>query len=747
MDPRQIVPGPLKDTITKDATDGTFAGTDDLNDQVEQTLEQHGITKLYQHQQEALDALDDGSNVILSTPTASGKSLVYTIPALERALDGKRTLYIAPMRALINDQTETLRDYVQAAGMAPGAVQSYTGQLDRGEKRKVREQRPRMLLTTIDMVHYSLLPYATQQTWSWLFNSLDLIVVDELHEFRGVFGSHVALVFRRLQRILDHFDADPDIVACSATIGNPVEHARKVTGTEDWHGIDEDSSATGEKRWVIADNQDSPHPVSKQIMQNLVERDVQTLAFTNARQTSERYARNLTQDLREEERAELADKIRAYHAALSDDERRTVERKIRSGELLGVWSTTALELGVDIGSLDAVVIDGYPGSRMQVQQQAGRAGRGEEESHVFLVPGSDNLDHYIAANTDELFAEPESAKVNPSNTEILPQHIAQAAVERPVTERDDDYFGRFQEGLLSAAEAGLIEQGGRRWMPTDEAKGKPFNLRNIDDRTIYLNTSSGKTLTTLSYGDAIKDVYPEAIYLHGGRQYRVEAFDTDRDQVTLERKRQRLSYYTKPQKDKQIEVNEELERREGDRVDVFLADVTVHGNVTGYFERDKSTNETIATHDYAPDRQLPFSFRTKAIGFKLKGTPKEVDTLGDGLHAAEHAIIGVMPLHVLCDRNHDLGGLSTELHGYTGGPAIFIHEGHEGGVGLVDEAFDILATIVEEGLETVDGCDCEEGCDACVYSPTCGNANQHLDKQDGATILDFLDRKLPDQDT
>ncbi|MDY6777868.1 MAG: Zn-binding domain-containing protein [Candidatus Nanohaloarchaea archaeon] len=434
----------------------------------------------------------------------------------------------------------------------------------------------------------------------------------------------------------------------------------------------------------------------------------------------------------------MADRIAAYHAALSDDERRKVEERIRNGDLLGIWSTNALELGVDIGTLDAVVIDGYPGSRMQVQQQAGRAGRGEEDSHVFMVPGSDNLDHYIARNTDELFAEPESAKINPENTEILPHHIAQAAVERPVTEQDSNYFGRFQDGLRSATEAGMIEQNGGRWIPTDEVKGKPFNLRNIDDRTIYLNTTDGTTLTTLSYGDAIKDVYPEAIYLHSGKQYRVKEFDTGHDQVTLQRKRKQLSYYTRPQKDKQIEVNEELERHKADRLDVFLADVTVHGNVTGYFERDKSTNETIATHDYPPGRQLPFSFRTKAIGFELKGTPKDIDMLGDGLHAAEHAMIGVMPLHVLCDRNHDLGGLSTELHGYTGSPTIFIHEGHEGGVGLVDEAFDILATIVEEAMETVTGCDCEEGCDACVYSPTCGNAN----KQDGVTLLDYLDRKV-----
>ncbi len=741
MDPEDIVPAPLAARHRQDASDGEFAPMDGIAEPVQEALQEEGIEQLYQHQQEGLDALADGSNVVISTPTASGKSLVYTVPALESALEGGRTLYIAPMRALINDQEATIRRYAKAAGLQAGPVQAYTGALSTQEKRRVRGSEPEILLTTIDMVHYSLLPYATASTWDWLFSSLDLIVIDELHEFRGVFGSHVSLVFRRLQRMLRYHHSDPAMVACSATIGNPTEHARAVTGREEWVSIEDNTAATGATDWTIVDNSDSPHPVSRTIMERLVQRDIQSLAFTSARQTSERYARQLQNRLREDEKAQLAEKITAYHAALNDSERREMEHDIRDGDLLGVWSTTALELGVDIGTLDAVILDGYPGSRMQAQQQAGRAGRGKDESDVFLVPGNDSLDQYIASNTDELFEEPEHAKVNPQNTEILPQHLGQAADERRLTTHDTEHFDAFEEGLKRAKEDGLIEKRGRGWTATDKMDGKPFNLRNIDDRNVEL-TCNGYHVAELGYSDAIKDVYPDAIYLHNGKQYRVTAFDRDADEVRLERVRKRLDYYTRPMKQKRIEVDQELERKQFRDLEVLFADVTVHGNVTGYYKNNKSSAETIERTEYDQDQKLPFSFRTKAIGFDLQTAPAGTTTLGDGLHAAEHAMIGIMPLHVLCDRNHDLGGLSTELHGYTGDPTIFIHEGHEGGVGLVAEAFDILDTVVEDARKTVATCDCEEGCDACIYSPTCGNANNHLDKDDGTIVLEHLRDRL-----
>ena len=741
MEHDAFVPGPVADSITREPTGSDTTGLDGIPDRIAASLQANGIEELYTHQARALEQYRQGDNIVVATPTASGKSLVYTIPALEAARDRDTVLYIAPMRALINDQAGTFEQFAYAAGLSPAMVARYTGQLSSHQKRTIRDKEPRILLTTVDMVHYSLLPYAEQSTWSWLFDRLDLIVLDEMHTYRGVFGSHVSLLLRRLDRMLSRYDQDPGMIACSATIGNPQEHARRLTGRQDWSVITDDTSATGRKEWVIVENDDSPHPVSKTIMQRLLDQGHQTLTFTRARQTAERYARILAGDLRQDGQDQLADRIMPYHAALDDEQREIVEEQIQSGHAQGIWSTTALELGVDIGTLDAVVLDGYPGSRMQTQQQAGRAGRGEDESFVFLVPGQDNLDQYIAEHTDELFAEPETAQVNPENDAILDDHLVQAAREAPLREQDCDAFPADQGTLDRLVEEGRLEKTGTRWTPAASQYGKPFSLRNIGDREVVLQSTTGEQLSTLSYSDAIKDVYPDAVYLHNGRQYVVSGFDTDQDRVTLQPADDGLDYYTQPQTEKQITVEEMIEEQEYDGVTVFLARVRVHGHVEGYIKKDKATHETRRTMTYTSDQRLPFSYTTKAIGFDFHTTP-ETDTLGDGLHAAEHAMIGVLPLHLLCDRRHDLGGLSTELHPSTGNPTIFVHEGHDGDVGLVTEAFTIRETLVEDARETIETCDCEDGCDSCIYSPTCGNANDHLDKGDGTAVTAFLTDRL-----
>lgn len=743
MDPDDIVPGPVAATVTDEPTDASTSDFSSLSDRIAASLKANGIDELYDHQAEALERYRAGENIIVSTPTASGKSLIYTIPALEAARERDTVLYIAPMRALINDQAGSFEQFSYAAGLSPSMVARYTGQLTSHQKRTIRDEEPRILLTTVDMVHYSLLPYAEQATWSWLFDALDLIVIDELHTYRGVFGSHVALLFRRLQRMLDRYNQSPGMIACSATIGNPAEHAERLTGRPKWHTITEDTSATGTKEWVIVDNDQSPHPVSKTIMQRLIDQDAQTLTFTRARQTAERYARILASDYRSDGNQQIADRITPYHAALSDDEREDVEEQIKSGYAQGVWSTTALELGIDIGTLDAVVLDGYPGSRMQAQQQAGRAGRGTDESFVFMVPGQDNLDQYMAAHTEELFAEPEHAQANPANDAILDDHLIQAAREAPLRETDLSSFPAGTDRLEQLVEDGRLTRQDSGYRPTASQRGKPFSLRNIGDRDVVLQTTTGETLTTLSYSDAIKDVYPDAVYLHNGQQYVVSDFDTDRDRVTLQPADDGLNYYTQPTKEKQITVDEVIDEESYDGVRVFLAAVTVHGHVEGYIKKDKASNKTRRSVTYTTRNRLPFSFKTKAIGFDFEHTP-DTDTLGDGLHAAEHAMIGVLPLYLLCDRRHDLGGLSTEIHPATEHPTIFIHEGHDGDVGLVTEAFSIRNDFVEDARETISTCDCATGCDSCIYSPTCGNANNHLDKDDGKAIARFLDQRLSD---
>lgn len=742
MDIRKVLPGEPAAVTTHEPRDGTFAGTDAVPDGLEDVLAAAGADELYAHQARALEHGRDG-NVVVATPTASGKSLVYILEALRRAKEGKRTLYVAPTNALVNDQAGTFTDLAAVAGMMPSQVQTYTGQLSRDRKRAARNARPLMVLSNVDMLHMSMLPYARRSTWDWFFSSLDLVVVDELHYYRGVLGSQVAILFRRLQRMLDHHGVSPDFIAASATIGNPVEHARAVTGAEDWTAVTEDASRSGTKHWAVLDNAGSPHPKAKRVSENLIRRDVQTLTFAGARQLSEQYIRHLQRDLREAEDGDVADRVKAYHAALDDDRREELEEQIKAGELQGVWATNALELGVDIGTLDAVVMDGYPGSRMNVQQQAGRAGRGSGESYVVLVPGEDNLDQYIKDNPEELFGAPEDAKVNPGNPELLARHLELAARELPLS-ADDPHFPNIAAGLERAEADGLLVRDGDTWEPARAQDGPPFQIRNVVDRSVALiDRSSQEVLTELNYEAAITDAYPGAIYYHDGSRYEVEEFDRDNDAVYLSPLGTNPSYFTDPNKEKSVRIEEELEREEHGPITVLLCDVTVDGSVVGYYRKDKSDQRVVETHEFPPGDELPFEFRTRALAFTFDATP-DVDALGDGLHAAEHTMIGVLPLHVLCDRRNDLGGLSTRLHADTGKPTIFVHEGHPGGVGLVDDAHAVLPDVVDEARSTIAGCTCRTGCGSCIYSPTCGNANRHLDKDDGLAVLDFIAEALPE---
>lgn len=721
---------------------GASHGSIELAPEMAQMLQDEGIEQLYQHQTRALQALDDGDDVVVSTPTASGKSMIYTLPALQHAQTGGRTLYVAPMTALINDQTGTLRDAATRTGLPPSSVQKYTGQLDTGTRKQVRRARPQVLLSTIDMLHMSILPYGRRSTWDWFLKDLELVVVDELHAFRGVFGSQVALVFRRLQRLLDEYGQDPSIVACSATIGNPVEHAQNITGRQDWVSIEEDTSASGDRDWFVVDNDDSPHPVSMNVAEQALDHGQQTLLFTRARQTAERYAMRMRERL-EDSGIDTA-QIHAYHAALTTDQRTDIESALQGGQAGAVWSTTALELGIDIGSLDTVVLDGYPGSRMQLHQQAGRAGRGEERSQVVLVPGTDQLDQHIRDHPGQLFDDVEDARVNPANTEITARHLGLAARELPLRD-EEPHIPAYDRALEKALEDGHLRDTASGYRPGPAVDGRPFGLRHIDDDSIALvDTTAGERVTELNYSDAITDAYPDALYLHQGTQYEVQEFDRD-DEVVWMQPVDSRDYYTQPMKDKDINVLERLYTTENEQVEVGLDRVQVDGSVNGYYRKRKSDHTTITEYQFMPDEQLPFSFPTEAITLALKETP-ETTELGDGLHAAEHTSIGVIPLHVLCDRRSDLGGLSVAYHTDTSQPTIFIHEGHPGGVGLLRSILPDLRTVIQQARQDIEDCDCQDGCDSCIFSPTCGNANNHLDKDDGIAILRFLEDALPDID-
>ncbi|WP_117590963.1 DEAD/DEAH box helicase [Haloprofundus halophilus] len=758
--------GQIADHRTVPARDPEFADVD-LEPRLGSALESRGIDRLYRHQAQAVEAVRDGGNVVLATQTASGKSLAYTVPAFERAMDhGGRTLYLGPQNALVADQAETLGELARDLGFGSRvSVAQYTGRLSQSEKRAVRDRAPTVLLSNPDMLHYALLPHA-HRLWEWFFSSLETVVVDEVHGYRGVFGSHVALTLRRLNRICERFDANPQFVCCSATIGNPVEHAARITGQREssFALVDEDAAATGEKHWVLwnppeyeddsrgggSGRRKSSHTETKNLFVDLVANDYQTLAFTRARQAAERYATDSGKELRRRGERDLARKVRAYQASLKHDTRRDIESRLHDGDLRGVWSTNALELGVDVGGLDAVVLDGYPGTRMSTFQQAGRAGRGADAALVVLVAGEDQLDQYLMRNPDELFeGAPEKAASDPENTELLPDHVASAAAENWLSVDDERVFGPPYPDVVSRLEAaGRLDRRdtaqGPRWIHSGE--GSPqhsMSLRTIERREIDLVVRDrNEVVASLSFSDALRDAHPGAVYHHQGQSYEVIDLDLDRDIAELQATW--ADYYTRVLTDKEIVVNEDIvEKPLSARPDtsVRFADVTMTEQITGFERRDPKRGEAIGREALdLPETNL----RTKALYFTV---PDDVEremreSAGDrgfngGIHAAEHGMISLFPLALLCDRA-DIGGLSTPHHPHTGKSTIFVYDGYPGGVGLTRGGYDRVETLMARTARLVDDCDCADGCPACVQSPHCGNANEPLSKEPAVLLLDSL---------
>ena len=757
----------------------------DLEPRMADALAKQGIDDLYRHQAEAIEAVRDGDDVVLATETASGKSLAYAVPAFEAAMDhGGRTLYIGPQNALIADQEESLSALARGLGFGSRvSVDTYTGRLSRSEKRDVRDREPTVLLSNPDMLHYALLPYAGR-LWEWFFSSLEYVVIDEVHSYRGVFGSQVAMTCRRLARTCERFGSSPQFVCCSATINNPVDHVATVTGREPG-GItlvDEDASGRGPRDWVLwnppeydndwqergSGRRKSSHTESKRLFVDLVAAGAQTLAFTRARQTAEQYATDSASELRSRGEHDLAGRVGAYQAALNDDRRREIEADLHSGELRGVWSTSALELGVDVGGLDAVILDGYPGTRMSAFQRAGRAGRGHDPALVVMVGGEDQLDQYLMTHPADFFeAPPEDAICDPENDQLLPGHVACAADESWLSPADEAFFGETFPGVVGdLTDEGVLERreaaAGVRWVHAGESSPQQsVSLRTAEEREIELiDTARNETIASLGFADALRDAHPGAIYHQQGRTYEVVDLDLDRDVAELQTSW--ADYYTQTLSEKDIVVNEDLAERDltvRPDVPVRFADVTVTEQITGFVRKDAATGESLGE---SPLDLPETTLRTKALYFPvpndieaemraigadeggdpdIDGDP-ESDPGGEygfngGIHAAEHGIISLFPFHLLCDRA-DIGGISTPSHPHTESPAVFVYDGYPGGVGLTRRGHQRIEELMGRTARLIDGCDCESGCPACVQSPHCGNANEPLAKATAVHLLESL---------
>ncbi|HSJ45870.1 MAG TPA: DEAD/DEAH box helicase [Euzebyales bacterium] len=713
-----------------------------LSPLIVQRLGLAGITSLYDHQAEAVRRIRAGSHTVVATGTASGKSLCYQLPLLQAVLDDDRTtaLYLSPTKALARDQVRALRDFrlpqVRAA--------AYDGDLPRAERDAIR-RTANVVLTNPDMLHVGILP--NHRRWGDFLHRLALVIVDECHVARGVFGSHVAAILRRLRRICSHYSAEPTFALASATIGNPAEHATSLVGAP----VEEVATdGAGRPRMVIGlweppliDDQlrtrRSTLAEASDLLAAIATTDRSTLAFARSRAGVELlaiHARRNAPDL----------EVRAYRAGLLADERRTVERGLIDGTIRAVAATDALELGVDIGRLDAVIVAGWPGTAASFWQQAGRAGRRGNEALVVFIGDDNPLDHYLLAHPVRLLGRPlEHARSDVSNPHILAPHLECAAWELPL-DADEEWFPPADSTPL--IEAGIADGRLRRrndrvyWAGRGSPAASVHIRSTMGAPVTIVEGSTGVVIGDVDAARAPATVHPGASYLHQGRSWRVTDLDLDTGVAAVER--DDGTTYTRPRSDTDLLVLSELRRRPWGRCVLSFGRVEVTTQVLAYERRHVFSGESLGVVELDLPRQR---LQTAAVWLTTPQPVLDVAALSTqrwpgALHAAEHAAIGLLPLFAMCDR-WDIGGVSTPWHPDTANPTIFVYDGIPGGAGITARAFDIDALWWAATRDAIRACPCDDGCPSCVQSPKCGNGNEPLDK---AGAIALLDAALADHD-
>jgi DEAD/DEAH box helicase domain-containing protein len=712
----------------------------DLHPDVVAALQARGLDGLWSHQAEAYEAAAAGP-VIVTTGTASGKSLAFNLPVLDTLSrdPGARALYLYPSKALAQDQARALG----ALGLRVLRPAIYDGDTPREQRAAIR-RKSNLILTNPDMLHIGILPH--HQSWAPFFANLAAIVVDEAHVYRGVFGSHVGNVLRRLRRICEAYGTAPRLLMASATIANPVELAERLTGLDEWTHVSEDGSpgarktiamwnppltdeALGARRSVLAEASD--------LLAELVSEGARTICFMKSRRAVELMARFAKSALEELGRPDLTDRIAAYRAGYTPQQRRELERRLVEGELLGVVATDALELGIDIGALDAAIVVTFPGTVASLRQMWGRAGRRGRGLAVY-VAGEDALDQFFCRHPDEFLDRPvEAAILDHENEQIYAAHLLCAAHEGPLEHADGETLGPDWEWharrLVTAGH--LRQDRNGRYVPR-RAEGYPagdVSLRSAGmDSFAVVDVSSGELIGTVEAARAFTTVHDGAVYLHMGRSYEVQSLDLEARHALV--KPFDGDWYTQPKKETETGIERLLDRRDFLGVTLSFGVVQVTETVLAYQRKRLSDHEQI---DLIGLDMPSTSFTTQALWYELPA-----DVLGDfpldallgSLHAAEHSQIAVLPLLAMCDR-WDIGGLSTNLHPQTGGPTIFIYDGHPGGIGITRRGYLAFDTLVEDAHRLVSECPCKDGCPSCVQSPKCGNLNEPLHKAGATEVM------------
>ncbi|MGH3614061.1 MAG: DEAD/DEAH box helicase [Pseudonocardia sp.] len=710
-------------------------------------LRRRGIRAPWSHQAEAAGLVWANHDVIVATGTASGKSLAYQLPVLARFAEDPRAtaLYLSPTKALAADQLRAL-DALGLPGVRPAALDGDTPT----DERDWARQHARWLFSNPDMLHRSVLPRHTR--WARVLRRLSFVVIDECHTYRGVFGSHVALLLRRLQRICARYGARPTIVLASATVADAAGFANRLTGRSVIAVTDDASPSAGRTvaLWeppllpdVVGENgapiRRSAGAEAARMLADLVLEGARTLVFVRSRRAAELTTLGAQRILAEVD-PDLVARVSAYRGGYLPEERRALEAALVNGDLLGVATTNALELGIDIAGLDAVVVAGFPGTRASFWQQAGRAGRAREEALVVLVARDDPMDTYLVHHPEALLGAPvEGCVLDPTNPYVLAPHLVCAAAELPLTAADltNLFGGAAAEAVLDELVAdGVLRRrvAGWFWPSTRERPAGSVDIRGSGlGEVVMVESGTGRMLGTVDETSAPATIHQGAVYLHRGESYLVKALDLDAGVALV--CAAAPDWRTDARSTADVAVARMIDHHDHGAVRVSFGEVIVSTQVVGYQCRspDGRVLETISL-------DLPVqTLTTRAVWYDVDGSAL-VDAgvtpvrLPGALHAAEHAAIGLLPLFAVCDR-WDIGGMSSAFHPDTGCPTVFVHDGHPGGAGFAERGHAVLADWLSATRSAIRNCECITGCPSCVQSPKCGNGNVPLDKAGALLVL------------
>ncbi|MGC4112830.1 MAG: DEAD/DEAH box helicase [Nocardioides sp.] len=743
---------PRRDAVTADWPDW-------VHPEVAAAYARRGITRLWRHQAVAAEAARSHQHVVISTGTASGKSLAYQLPALTGILErrgsrgerGASTLYISPTKALAQDQLASI------AGLGLGVrVTTHDGDSSYDERDWTRAHGE-YVLTNPDMLHRSLLP--RHERWGGLFGALDLVVVDECHHYRGVFGAHVAQVLRRLRRVCAHHGSDPTFVLASATVGNPAEHAGRLTGL-DVMAVSHDDAPRGEVALVLWEPRFTSYagengaPVrraasseSADLLADLVAQGVRTLAFVRSRRAAEHVSTAVAGMLADVDPG-LAGRVASYRGGYLPEERREIEQALRDGSLLGLAATNALELGIDVSGLDAVLVAGFPGTRAAWWQQVGRAGRNAGDALAVLVARDDPLDTYLVTHPEALLDEAvEKTVFDPGNPYVVGPHLCAAAQEVPLRDSELELFGEHTRDLLDQLTAsGRLRRRPHGWYWTHPDPASALtDIRSGSGRPFALvEGSTGRVVGTVDGGSAHATAHAGAVYVHRGETWLVESLDLEERVAMIDRAD--VDFSTTARELTDISVERELDHRAWGAARLSFGMVEVTHQVVSYLRRRQPSGDVIDEHRLdLPEQNLT----TQAVWWtlsedQLAETGLLATDLGGAAHAAEHCSIGLLPLFATCDR-WDIGGVSTAHHADTGRLTVFVYDGHPGGAGISARGFDAATQWLAATRETIRSCHCPDGCPSCVQSPKCGNQNHPLDKAGAVVLLETLLAGAPDR--